>query len=205
MELQHHFTSPFGFFTNKKLISGLKKHIYEEKVAGIDSKCATNLKKNLKESKFNFFNNDEKIIIDTKTFITDSLIQLLNKIQKEKLFYIIRFNECRFHIGKTNSIHETHTHPNCSWCGIYFIQIGDKGINKGSGETVFINPVYPNHHDWGTRYIDQLRIQPEDGLLVLFPSYLNHHQSIYTGNKDRIVIAFNMSVLLNKSFSAILM
>ena len=53
--------------------------------------------------------------------------------------------------------------------------------------------------DFGTRYLDaklQERVKPENGLLVLFPSYLSHFQSLYTGDKDRIVVAFNMSVLI---------
>ena len=40
-------------------------------------------------------------------------------------------------------------------------------------------------------------IQPEDGKLVLFPSYLNHYQSLYTGDEERIVVAFN-SIILQK-------
>ena len=44
----------------------------------------------------------------------------------------------------------------------------------------------------------EARIKPEDGLLVLFPSYLQHYQSLYIGAKDRIVIAFNAQVQLWK-------
>ena len=39
-----------------------------------------------------------------------------------------------------------------------------------------------------------LNIKPKEGLLVLFPSYLAHGQKLYTGEKDRIVVAFNMTV-----------
>ena len=37
-------------------------------------------------------------------------------------------------------------------------------------------------------------VKPEIGKLVIFPSYLSHFQSLYTGSKDRIVVAFNCRV-----------
>ena len=39
-----------------------------------------------------------------------------------------------------------------------------------------------------------MAIDPRDGLLVLFPSYLMHYQSLYKGSQDRIVIGFNCVV-----------
>ena len=49
----------------------------------------------------------------------------------------------------------------------------------------------------GTRWLDdqtEETIEIENGLLILFPSYLEHYQSLYTGKKDRIVVAFNAQV-----------
>ena len=194
MEVQHNFTSPFAFFNNTDLIPDLKNHIYSQNVEGVESNCALKLKNNLKESKFDFFNTDEKIVKDTMRFISQSLGKFLNNLHDETCYYNIRFNESWFHIGSKYSVHETHLHDSCSWCGVYFVQAGD----KGSGDTVFLNPAVRTYRDFGTRSLDafnQKRIQPEDGLLVLFPSFLNHHQSIYMGNQDRIVVAFNISVI----------
>ena len=42
----------------------------------------------------------------------------------------------------------------------------------------------------------QAQVKPENGLLILFPSYLQHYQSIYTGKKDRIVVAFNAQIAI---------
>ena len=42
----------------------------------------------------------------------------------------------------------------------------------------------------------ETRIKAENGLLVLFPSYLQHYQSIYTGKKNRIVVAFNAQIAI---------
>ena len=73
------------------------------------------------------------------------------------------------------------------------MQAGD----EGSGETVFETPIRTTYLDRGSLYLDEQcfsKIQPEDGKLVLFPSYLSHYQSMYKGNKDRIVVAFNSSI-----------
>ena len=203
MEIKHQFTSPFAFFNNTELLPELKKYIYLQNIEGIESQCAINIKKNLKESKFNLFQSKEIIIKNTVKFFAQSLEKFLNELHEENYKYDIYFNESWFHIGSKNSVHETHLHPSCSWCGIYYVDSGD----TNDGETVFCSPVQRNHMDFGTRYLDsklQERIKPENGLLVLFPSYLSHFQSLYTGDKDRIVVAFNMSVLINKSHSAIL-
>ena len=51
--------------------------------------------------------------------------------------------------------------------------------------------------DHGLKYLDrqaEFRMEPEDGLLLLFPSYLRHYQSLYTGRKDRIIIGFNSQI-----------
>ena len=98
-------------------------------------------------------------------------------------------HESWYHITKTNGMHEPHTHLGCSWCGIYYVQSGD----EGSGETVFRSPIESTYIDRGNSYLDDrrtIRLIPKDGYLVIFPSYLIHHQALYKGDKDRIVVAF---------------
>jgi hypothetical protein len=41
----------------------------------------------------------------------------------------------------------------------------------------------------------------ENGLLLLFPSYLLHSGLPYSGQEDRVVIAFNAKVFLRSSSS----
>tara|TARA_B100000287_G_scaffold398115_1_gene415254 strand:+ start:6294 stop:6929 length:636 start_codon:yes stop_codon:yes gene_type:complete len=193
MDIKHYFTSPIIFFRNKKLIPDLKEYIYKQESTGINSDVAIHLKKNLIESKFDFFCREDEIINKTKYFIGKSLAKVINEFHSEDCEYKIKFMDSWFHIGKTNSVHEPHIHANCSWCGIYYIETGE----EGSGQTSFRNPAYSTYLDYGSRWLDvhmEAQIKPENGLLILFPSYLQHHQSIYTGKKDRIVVAFNAQV-----------
>ena len=184
---------PMAYYENKELIDELKKYILSKNSQGIESKIAFGLKTNLIESKFDFFNHDVDIVKSTAYWIGDCLKKTINTIQMETIDYRINFNESWYHITKTNGMHEPHIHPGCSWCGIYYIQSG----NNDSGYTVFENPIKSTYIDHGNLFLNNMnivRIKPEDGMLVVFPSYLNHYQALYKGVEDRIVVAFNSTI-----------
>jgi len=50
--------------------------------------------------------------------------------------------------------------------------------------------------DMGNAYLqsNHVDIQPEAGMLVIFPSYLPHKAMAYQGDKDRIIISFNVQI-----------
>ena len=188
-----YFQTPIAYYYNTDLIDDLKSYILSLETKGIDSNVAVNIKHNLVESNFGLFLDDTKVIKDTANWIGDCIRRTVNQIQMEKMGYGINFNESWYHITKTNGMHEPHIHPSCSWCGVFYIQSGD----KDSGHTVFENPIVSTYVDRGNLYLNNmstLRIIPEDGKLVLFPSYLSHYQALYKGTEDRIVVAFNASI-----------
>lgn len=188
------FGTPILVFENTELIDKLKDYILSQAIDGIASKVAEGIKVNLTESKFDLFQHKVEIIEKTTRFIASSLKKTLNSLQQENYGYKISFNESWYHIGEKNSAHESHNHPNCSWCGVFCVQSGDP--NSG-GDTVFQSPISSNFRDHGTKYLAKettLRVKAKDGRLILFPSYLNHSQSLYTGDKPRIVVAFNSTI-----------
>ena len=188
-----YFQTPMAYYYNTDLIDDLKSYILSLETKGIDSNVSVNIKHNLVESNFGLFLDDTKVIKDTANWIGDCIRRTVNQIQMEQMGYGINFNESWYHITKTNGMHEPHIHPSCSWCGIFYIQSGD----KDSGHTVFENPIVSTYADRGNLYLNNmstLRIIPEDGKLVLFPSYLSHYQALYKGTEDRIVVAFNASI-----------
>ena len=188
-----YFQTPMAYYYNTDLIDDLKSYILSLETKGIDSNVSVNIKHNLVESNFGLFLDDTKVIKDTANWIGDCIRRTVNQIQMEQMGYGINFNESWYHITKTNGMHEPHIHPSCSWCGIFYIQSGD----KDSGHTVFENPIVSTYVDRGNLYLNNmstLRIIPEDGKLVLFPSYLSHYQALYKGTEDRIVVAFNASI-----------
>jgi len=50
--------------------------------------------------------------------------------------------------------------------------------------------------DMGNAYLQRnsIDIQPEPGMLVIFPSYLAHKAMPYEGGNDRIIISFNAQI-----------
>lgn len=107
--------------------------------------------------------------------------------------------ESWYHITNGGGFHDVHMHPNCSWCGIYYLRVGASGgpADGGApnGATRFYSPLALGYRDAGNAYLfDELDAPLQDGLLVLFPSYLRHSGLPYTGAADRVVIAFNARV-----------
>ncbi len=59
-----------------------------------------------------------------------------------------------------------------------------------------MNPINMNFKDISNNFMDaSIEVVPEVGKLVLFPSYMQHYQALYIGDKKRIVVGFNMKIL----------
>jgi len=119
----------------------------------------------------------------------------------------VKFTESWFHITNQGGFHDAHTHGACSWCGIFYLDAGnaaevpDSGANvAGNGINRFYSPLSAGGivRDYGNAYLGRtyLDIQPMNGRLVIFPSYLLHSALPYTGDKDRIIVSFNSRTTL---------
>jgi len=189
----------------------LKDYIYsQEKLqhSPIDSNVAPRIKSNLSESEFNFLNRDNKTVSQVAQFIIQSCSTCISNINrqfwgryKDQNLNIpkLEVHESWYHVTRTGGYHGAHAHPNCSWCAIYYVDIGEKDENGiPSGRNTFFKPIVSSYYDPGMDWFvnsNQLEPPVEDGDLVLFPSYLYHNAFPYMGTKkDRIVIALNMRV-----------
>ena len=56
---------------------------------------------------------------------------------------------------------------------------------------MYFHPKVENPNNLNTNIVS---IKPEEGLLVLFPSYLHHSVDVNRSNEDRIVISFNINL-----------
>jgi len=122
-----------------------------------------------------------------------------NEVPAEEL--IVSVTDSWYHITNEAGFHDAHHHHGCSWCGIYYLQIGESGRRPGGGApnggSRFYCPFLTGgqYVDYGNRYLKgSLDMPLEDGLLLLFPSFLLHSGLPYRGAQDRIVIAFNSQV-----------
>ena len=189
--------------------SGLVERILsleKEQTTAIESTVAPNIKNNLSESKFDFLKDDDPYVTSLANFIMESSMQVISGLNEKQWIskYMkegaptptLKINESWYHVTRHAGAHGTHSHCNCSWCGIYYIDSGEK--DKG-GKNVFLKPFSFHYSDPGTDCFksNQYHQTPHEGLLVVFPSYLLHSAEPYLGeDKERIVVAVNMKIIL---------
>ena len=94
--------------------------------------------------------------------------------------------------GNYNNI---HTHPACAWSGVYYVRVGELNTEyPKSGSIEFLDPragsemvLSPKVH-FGREKI----IQPKEGEIIIFPSWIKHWVHPYWGLGKRVSIAFNV-------------
>ena len=179
-------------------------HVYDLKNQGKTSGVADIAKKNLFESKFDFFNSDLQVVQELKSFCEESLMSVVKDVNKYEDNYMNQLvpdlRESWTHITNNNGYHDAHKHLNTSWGGIYYVDVGEcgevvdeDGITRMNGTNRFYSPIQYFCLDPSMQYLrhDAADISPENGILIIFPAYLLHSATPYIGEKDRLVVSFN--------------
>jgi uncharacterized protein (TIGR02466 family) len=96
--------------------------------------------------------------------------------------------------GDTNT---THVHHNAKVSGVYYVKIPplsskQKNAAKPEGSLMFYDPRPRAHMNRLPNQITEIVIPPQEGLMVLFPSYYEHSVLPFRGNAVRTCIAFNV-------------
>lgn len=142
-----------------------------------------------------FFNMKESEII--KKFISsfnDSLSEIMTehmgwKINKEKIMILDMWSV----VNTKNTFNVQHAHPNSLLSAAYYVK-----AKKNSGQINFYDPkdmkvmYHPPIHNYNEISAEIIKVEPEEGKLILFPSYLNHSVGENLSDEDRIVISFNV-------------
>lgn len=96
-------------------------------------------------------------------------------------------------VGRHGYSHRDHIHPNNFMSGVYYVK-----YPAAAGSIVFTDP-RPQAHiiapkvTGGSNYgQNQSKIQAEEGMMILFPSWLQHMVEINRCTEPRISIAFNV-------------
>jgi hypothetical protein len=119
----------------------------------------------------------------------------------------IALNGIWFQISNHGVHHDIHTHGNCSWSGVYCLQVDDEVTRQAhpvfgslNGITRFYGPHFQQmggaYADFGNAYLQQAHADfaPQPGQLIVFPSWLAHQAMPYQGQLDRVIVSFNASV-----------
>ena len=98
-------------------------------------------------------------------------------------------------INKKNSYNIKHNHQNCYLSASYYIK-----KPKNSGDISFFDPKeaktyrFPEVKKKTDYTAEKITIMPEEGDLLIFPSYLYHDVGVNMTNEERIVVSFNIDV-----------
>jgi uncharacterized protein (TIGR02466 family) len=101
-------------------------------------------------------------------------------------------------ICRAGTYHAPHSHPDSAWSGVYYVDAGSASRDRPlSGVLEFLDPragveavTAP-----GDPYGEPVRVSPEAGLLVVFPSWLYHWVHPYAGTTPRIAVSFNAALM----------
>lgn len=157
------------------------------------------------ESRFDLFAWPEPEVRELREFCLSRLTQLvqsLNRHPPERMRSLRMSVESWFHVTRRNGWFGVHNHPNASWSGVYCVDGGLRDpANPDSGKLTFLHP-----HADGAMHVDAgnetlappFNVQHvgyllEAGQLILFPSWVQHLVTPFTGDGERITVAFNVT------------
>ena len=101
-------------------------------------------------------------------------------------------------INEKDAWNQKHHHSNSDLSAAYYVS-----AHENCGDIVFYDPrPAPVHNHPTSKTPNKLNatvnsIKPEPGMLVLFPSYLEHSVNPNLSNKKRVVVSFNISLEKN--------
>jgi uncharacterized protein (TIGR02466 family) len=90
-------------------------------------------------------------------------------------------------------LNSPHDHPGWVWSGCYYIKV-PAGDSERSGNIEFIDPrlnVQAATVEGATCFASKFAITPRSGLLLIFPSYLQHWVYPNESEEERVTVAFN--------------
>lgn len=92
-------------------------------------------------------------------------------------------------IYDASGYHHLHAHHDSAWSGVYYVQTGAR--TRGSGLIELVDP-RPTAAAAEPARRPLLSFVPEPGLVIAFPSWVQHWVTPYDGDEERICIAFNV-------------
>ena len=151
----------------------------------------------LNKNTFNYNSKNTDVLEDSsmsdiKKFVIDHIKnykEVILSIKDNVDFYI---TQSWLNYTKENEMHHDHYHPNSIISGVFYFNVDNKydsitfSKDKQKNIIQFSEPLKYNNYN-----TQDVTIPVSNGLLVLFPSNLNHRVSLKKGNNFRVSLAFN--------------
>ena len=161
----------------------------------------------LYESNYNLhLQKNETIDNLFKNFVAKSFLETAKEANKDYLDLVgdsklaVTFTDAWFIHYEKGGFVIPHAHGQCSWCCVYYVQIG-KDATKTNGGTYFQKPTPARGIlDFGSYYNKFLNVEadPGEGKMYIWPSHIMHGSYPYEGSEDRIIISANVKVSIIK-------
>jgi uncharacterized protein (TIGR02466 family) len=191
----------FQWSQHQQYQQDLKDVCYELEKKNHVSNVAPDAKRGLYESGFDFVSTPHPAVEAFSHWIKNCFFQAASNVNKPYwpagLNVSVEVHESWCHITRSGGYHDMHVHPMSSWSAIYYVDIGDMNPDSKNGVNRFFSPHENMYMDAGTAYMsgkNSIDFRAEPGMLIVFPSWVRHSATTYTGKKDRIVIAANCRI-----------
>jgi len=98
--------------------------------------------------------------------------------------------ECWSLVYRADDYQHIHIHHGSVWSGVYYVSAEPSDAEVGSGAIEFLDPRWAARERARATY----SITPSAGLLLVFPSWLQHWVPPVASLRERICVAFNVGI-----------
>lgn len=104
-------------------------------------------------------------------------------------------------VNRTGHFNGLHYHRGGFWSGVYYVAPAAEDVGDGTGAIVFHSPNQAGIIAANTKapaalqqaFRQEIGMQPRAGLMLIFPSWLEHSVNPHSGTRPRISIAFDVA------------
>ena len=157
-------------------------------------------KSNIKGWHSNDFDLKDESLKKFISFISPSIKQVMIDMNWEVEKQTVKIDNMWAIINTGGSANARHQHGNSTISGAYYVR-----APKNSGDIVFYDPrpapvfYFPRAVSSNLLNAQVNAINPKEGALILFPSYVDHSVNENLSNEERIVISFNVTIKMQSS------
>lgn len=148
-------------------------------------------------SRTDFLNNPEPAVGALTTWLTWAVSRMIDATAGPGSFQGTLSLSAWAAICRAGAYHAPHSHPDSAWSGVYYVDAGTSHPDHSlSGVLEFLDPRAGVEavSAPGDPYGEPVRVRPEAGLIVVFPSWLYHWVHPYAGHIPRIAVSFNATL-----------
>ena len=175
------------FEVNKKIFKYIK-NLEENDLIGIQ-------KSNLKGWHSKDFDLNQKEIKEYVNAIGPNLNEALIDMGWDLINQQVKITSMWSIINRSDATNVPHIHSNSFISAAYYVKApkncGDIVLQDPRKEPVYFHPKVINPNKLNT---NNVKITPEEGLLILFPSYIHHSVEANNSKEERVVISFNIDL-----------